>query len=135
MNPTLQGYSTAVFEAVGPERLAGLADELAAIERLVISAPALRAALTDTAVPASARQGVLRDILEGKVSEPARQLAAFAVAAVHAPDTVTALNWVALRALRLSEGIIEPEPPLSLMRARRARRGLRPGRLRVHVHG
>lgn len=118
MNPALQGYSTAVFEAVGAEQMVGLADELESIERLVVSTPALRAALTDTAVPASARQGVLRDILEGKVSEPARQLAAFTVAAVHAPDTVTALNWVALRALRLSDGVNEPEPPLSLMRAR-----------------
>ena len=118
MNPTLQGYASAVFDAVGQERLAGLADELEAIEGLIVSTPALDAALTDTAVPASARQAILRDILEGKVSEPGRQLAAFAAAAVHAPDTVGALNWVALRALRLSEGMREAEPPLSLLMAR-----------------
>ena len=118
MNPTLQGYVSAVFDAVGQERLAGLADELGAIERLIVSTPALDAALTDTAVPASARQAILRDILEGKVSEPARQVAGFAAAAVHAPDTVGALNWVALRALRLSEDMREPEPPLSLLMAR-----------------
>jgi F-type H+-transporting ATPase subunit delta len=118
VNPTLQGYASAVFEAVAPEGRAALADELRSIERLVVATPALRAALTDTAVSGAARQAIMREILEGKVSDPARQASAFAVSAVDAPDVVSALDWLALRAYRLAEGIVEPELPLSLIRAR-----------------
>jgi F-type H+-transporting ATPase subunit delta len=119
VNPSLQGYAAAVFDAVAPEERAGLADELSSIEGLVVATPNLRAALTDTAVPGAARQAIMRDILEGKVSEPARQVASYAVSAVDAQDVVSALDWLALRAHRLAEGIVEPEVPLSLIRARR----------------
>ena len=118
MNPTLQGYASAVFEAVAPGELAALAGELRSIERLVVATPALRAALTDTAVSGASRQAIMRDILEGKVSAPARQASSFAVSAVAAPDVAGALDWLTLRAHRLAEGIVEPELPLSLMRAR-----------------
>ena len=118
MNPKLQGYASAVFEAVASEERARFADELGSIERLVVTTPALHSALTDTAVPGAARQAIVRDILEGKVSEPARRVSAFAVGAVPAPDVVSALNWVSLRASRLAEGIVEPELALSLLRAR-----------------
>jgi F-type H+-transporting ATPase subunit delta len=119
VNPSLQGYAAAVFDAVAPGERAGLADELSSIEGLVVATPNLRAALTDTAVPGAARQAIMRDILEGKVSEPARQASSYAVSAVDAQDVVSALDWLALRAHRLAEGIVEPEVPLSLIRARR----------------
>jgi F-type H+-transporting ATPase subunit delta len=119
VNPSLQGYAAAVFDAVAPGERAGLADELSSIEGLVVATPNLRAALTDTAVPGAARQAIMRDILEGKVSEPARQASSYAVSAVDAQDVVSALDWLALRAHRLAEGIVEPELPLSLIRARR----------------
>jgi F-type H+-transporting ATPase subunit delta len=118
VNPSLQGYAAAVFDAVAPGDRAGLADELRSIEQLVVATPALRAALTDTAVPGTARQAIMREILEGKVSEPARQASSYAVSAVDAPDVVSALDWLALRAYRLAEGIAEPELPLSLIKAR-----------------
>jgi F-type H+-transporting ATPase subunit delta len=118
VNPKLQGYASAVFEAVAPEERARFADEVRSIEHLVVTTPALRSALTDTAVSGTARQAIMRDILEGKVSGPARQVSAFAVGAVPAPDVVTALDWVSLRASRLAEGIVEPELALSLLQAR-----------------
>jgi F-type H+-transporting ATPase subunit delta len=118
VNPKLQGYASAVFEAVAPEERARFADEVRSIEHLVVTTPALRSALTDTAVSGAARQAIMRDILEGKVSGPARQVSAFAVGAVPAPDVVTALDWVSLRASRLAEGIVEPELALSLLQAR-----------------
>lgn len=118
MNPKLQGYASAVFEEVAPGELAALAAELRSIEQLVVGTPALRAALTDTAVSGASRQAIMRDILEGKVSAAARKASSFAVSAVAAPDAVSALDWLTLRASRLAEGIVEPELPLSLMRAR-----------------
>jgi F-type H+-transporting ATPase subunit delta len=118
VNPKLQGYASAVFEAVAPEERANFADELRSIERLLVNTPALRSALTDTAVSGAARQSIMREILEDKVSEPARQVSAFAVGVVRAPDVVGALDWVSLRASRLAEGIQEPEFSLSLLQAR-----------------
>ena len=118
MNPTLQGYSAAVLESVDAGQLATVASELNQIEQLVLATPALRAALSDTAVSGPARRAVLRDLLEGKVTEPARRLAAFAAGAVSAPDVLQALAWVAHRAQRDVDGVREPEPPLSLTRAR-----------------
>jgi len=118
VNPTLQGYSAAVLESVDAGQLATVASELNQIEQLVLATPALRAALSDTAVSGPARRAVLRDLLEGKVSEPARRLAAFAAGAVSAPDVLQALAWVARRAQRDVDGVREPEPPLSLTRAR-----------------
>ena len=91
MNPKLAGYASAVFEAVAPADRADFAGELRSIERLVVDTPALRSALTDTAVPGTARQAIMREILDGKVSEPARRVSAFAVGAVPAPDAVAAL--------------------------------------------
>lgn len=119
MNPTLQGYAAAVLESVDAGQQATVASELNQIEQLVLSTPALRAALTDTAVHGPARRAVLRDLLEGKVSEPARRLASFAASAVSAPDVLSALNWVCHRSQRLVDGVREPEPPLSLGQARR----------------
>ena len=58
------------------------------MEQLVLATPALRAALSDTAVTGPARRAVLRDLLEGKVTEPARRLDAFAAGAVAAPDVL-----------------------------------------------
>ena len=119
MNPTLQGYAAAILEEVGPEQLPVVAEELAAIERLVLAAPLLHAALTDTAVTGSARAAVMRDLLEGRVSEPTRRAAAFATSAVHAPESLAALNWLAMRAHRAAEGQHEAEPSLGLLEARR----------------
>ncbi len=119
MNPTLQGYAAEVLEEVDPEQLPALAAEFAAIERLVLATPLLHAALTDTAVTGSARAAVMRDLLEGRVSEPARRAAAFATSVVHAPESVAALNWLAIKAHRAAEGQHEAEPSLGLLQARR----------------
>ena len=109
MNPTLQGYLAAVLDSVDADRLGAVASDLNDIEQLVLGTPALRAALSDTAVNGSARTAVMRDLLEGRVSEPARRLASFASGAVPAPDVIAALGWVAHRAQRDAEGVREPE--------------------------
>lgn len=119
MNPTLQGYASAVFEAAGTGALAGLAGDLEAIERLVQSNASLRAALTDTTVRGPDRRAVMLDLLNGKVTEPARRLAAFACGVVTAPDVPAAVNWVATRARHEAEGQTYEETQLSLLQSRK----------------
>jgi F-type H+-transporting ATPase subunit delta len=118
VNPTLQGYAAAVMDSVRAGAVGALADDLEAIERLVLSNPTLRAALNDTAVPGSARRAVMLDVLAGKVSEAARRLAAFGCMAVPAQDVTPALSWLSLRVRHVADRPDTEEPPLSLTQAR-----------------
>jgi len=118
VNPTLQGYTAAVLEAAGPGALSRLAADLEAIDNLVSSNATLRSALTDTTVRGAARRAVMLDLLEGKVSQPARRVAAFAASVVGAPDVPAAVNWVATRARHAAEGGQYDETPLSLTQSR-----------------
>jgi F-type H+-transporting ATPase subunit delta len=117
MNPTLQGYTAAVAEAAGTAALGDIAVDLEAIEQLVLSNAQLRAALSDTAVPGSARRAVMLELLEGKVSDGARRLAAFACGAVPAQQVTSALSWLANRMRHLAEGQ-DDEPGLGLLQSR-----------------
>ena len=119
MNPTLQGYSARIVESTDPSALGAVAADLEAVEQLVLSHPPLRAALSDTAVPGTARRAVILDLLEGKVVPAARRLAAFAVGTVTAPEVPGALAWVASRVRHAAEGQEVLEPSLSLLQARR----------------
>jgi F-type H+-transporting ATPase subunit delta len=119
VNPTLQGYTAAVIESAGSAALAPLAADLESVEQLVLANAALRSALTDTTVRGPARRAVMLDLLEGKVSEPARRLAAFACSAVSAPDVPAALAWTATRVRHTVEGQAVEEPALSLTDSRR----------------
>ena len=118
MNPTLQGYSAAVIEAADPAALGGIAADLGAIEQLAMSSAPLRAALTDTSVPGTARRAVMLDLLEGKVSAEARRLAAFPCLVVSAPHVPAALAWLSARVRHAAEGREMEEPQLSLTQAR-----------------
>ena len=117
MNPTLQGYTAAVAQAAGLAALGDIAGDLEAIEQQVLANPQLRAALSDTSVAGSARRAVMLDLLEGKVSDSARRLAAFACGAVPAQEVVAALSWLANRMRHLAEGQ-DDEPGLGLTQSR-----------------
>ncbi|HEY3630021.1 MAG TPA: hypothetical protein VGL21_03940, partial [Jatrophihabitantaceae bacterium] len=58
--------------------LIDLARELYAIADLLVATPALRRAVGDPAREADARRGLIEQLLEGKVSDDARALAATA---------------------------------------------------------
>jgi F-type H+-transporting ATPase subunit delta len=120
MNPRLQGYSAAVFGLQGDDRSAAqaLADDLGTISREVEANAPLRAAITDTAVPAVSRRAILADLLANKVSPAAQRLASFAAGAVSAPEVPQALSWLAHQAGQQAEGVLEDEPRLSFMAAR-----------------
>jgi F-type H+-transporting ATPase subunit delta len=121
VNPTLQGYTSAVLEAAGStggDVFRALANDLESIEQLVLANGPLNAALTDTTMRPPVRRAVMLDLLDGKVSAPARRLAAFACAAVRAPEVPAALGWVATRARHAAEGQEFDEATLSLMQSR-----------------
>jgi F-type H+-transporting ATPase subunit delta len=120
MNPTLQGYAAAIIESAGSggSALGELASDLESIHELVLANATLQSALTDTAVRGAVRRAVLLDLLAGKVTEPARRLAAFASSAVRATEVPAALDWVATRVRRAAEGQEFAEPPLSLTQSR-----------------
>jgi F-type H+-transporting ATPase subunit delta len=120
MNPELAGYTAAVLEAAASDdgSLARVAGDLHSIDRLVLSNPTLLSALTDTTVRPPVRRAVMLELLDGKVSGPARRLAAFACAAVSAPEVPLAVGWVATRARHLAEGQEVAELPLSLTQSR-----------------
>jgi F-type H+-transporting ATPase subunit delta len=118
VNPTLQGYAAAVFESADPDVLATLAADLEAIEQLVLANGALRSTLTDTTMRGPIRRAVMLDLLDGKVSGPARRLAAFACSTVAAPDVPAALGWTATRVRHAAEGQAVDEPALSLTGSR-----------------
>lgn len=108
MNPRLEGYAAAVLETTDRARAEALATDLAAVDHLFVSNEALRAAMSDTSVAGPARRAVLDELLEGKVSDEARRVAAFAASAVPAPEVPGAMTWLANRARRAAEGIDEP---------------------------
>ncbi|HEY1830324.1 MAG TPA: F0F1 ATP synthase subunit delta [Acidimicrobiales bacterium] len=115
----LQGYAAAVLEGAGSGAAEPLAADLEAVEQLVLANNVLRSALTDTTVRGPVRRSILLDLLDGKVSEPARRLAAYACSVVRAPDVPAALAWAATRARQDAEGQVTQEPPLSLSDSRK----------------
>ena len=117
MKPKLQGYAAAVLETPGVD-VARLADDLESVNRAFGVNPALRAALTDTAVDASSRRAVMEDLLGDRVSSEARRAAGFAAAAVPAPDVPAAIDWLAQRARHAAEGQAVEEPTLGHRDAR-----------------
>jgi F-type H+-transporting ATPase subunit delta len=122
VNPTLAGYTSAILESAGSaggDVLRTLANDLESIEQLVLANGALDAALTDTTIRPAVRRAVMLDLLSGKVSDPARRLAAFACGAVRAPEVPSALGWVATRVRHAAEGMEFNEETLSLLQSRR----------------
>ena len=103
MNPAVEGYAAAVVDATPPSARAGLAADVAAVDRLFRQNADLRAAMTDVAVPARARRAALSELLGGKVGDPAARLCGFAAGAVHAVEVPSAIAWVANRLRQVAE--------------------------------
>jgi F-type H+-transporting ATPase subunit delta len=97
VNPRLEGYAAAVLQAPDAD-VRRLAEDLVAVERTVIDNRALRAALTDTAIPPRARRAVVEDLLSDRVAPGVRRVVGFAAEAVVAPEVPSAISWLAQRA-------------------------------------
>ena len=110
MNPRLEGYAAAVLETPGTD-VARVADDLAAVERALFDNRALRAALTDTAIPPARRRAVVEDLLRDRVAPDALRVVAFAAEAVGAPEVPAAIGWLAQRARLLADERLAGEVP------------------------
>ena len=61
------GFATALYEDMATNELESLEDDLFRFARIVAATPALRTALTDRDLDVEARQGVVAQLLAGKV--------------------------------------------------------------------
>src|ERR1039458_7676277 len=79
MRDLLRGYATAILEsaaAAGNGRR--VETDLTGFSRALVESEPLRVALTDPAIPARARRGVVHDLLEGKAAAESQALVSWA---------------------------------------------------------
>jgi F-type H+-transporting ATPase subunit delta len=88
------GYATAIHEDLATSELEELEDSLFRFARIVASTPELRAALVDRDLAPSARQGLVTQLLEGKVHPSALLLIRYVVVGGRARDIVGTLDWL-----------------------------------------
>ncbi len=88
------GYATAVHEDMSNAELESLEDDLFRFARIVDATPALRSALTNRDLDVAARQGLVTQLLEGKVPAATLSLARYAVTGGRARDIVGTLDFL-----------------------------------------
>ncbi len=88
------GYAAAEHEGMSNDELESMEDDLFRFSRIVASTPALRAALTDRDLDVSARQGVVNQLLEGKVPDTTLRLVRYVVVGGRARDFVGTLDYL-----------------------------------------
>jgi F-type H+-transporting ATPase subunit delta len=88
------GFATAVHEDMSTAELESLEDDLFRFARIVGATPDLRSALTNRDLEVAARQGLVTQLLEGKVPAAALSLARYAVTGGRARDIVGTLDFL-----------------------------------------
>jgi F-type H+-transporting ATPase subunit delta len=88
------GFATALYEDMTSAQLESLEDDLFRFARIVAATPPLRGALTDRDLDVVARQGLVTQLLEGKVPATTVALAAYTVAGGRARDFVGTLDFL-----------------------------------------
>ena len=88
------GYAAALHEDMSIEGLESLEDDLFRFGRIVASTPALRTALTDRDLDLAARQGLVHQLLEGKVPATTLALVRYVVTGGRARDVVGTLDFL-----------------------------------------
>ncbi|HLN07124.1 MAG TPA: F0F1 ATP synthase subunit delta, partial [Acidimicrobiales bacterium] len=79
MRDLLRGYATATLEsAAAAGHARQVAHDLAGFSRALVESDSLRNVLTDVAIPAPARRGVVRDLLEHKAAIESQALVSWA---------------------------------------------------------
>ncbi|HEY2331702.1 MAG TPA: ATP synthase F1 subunit delta [Acidimicrobiales bacterium] len=95
----IDGYATALFEIARAEGSMGeIEDELFRFARTLEGNDELRAVLTDAAVPAGRRQGVVQDLLGDKASQVTTSLVSFVVGIGRARDLPAIIDRLVERA-------------------------------------
>jgi F-type H+-transporting ATPase subunit delta len=88
------GYATALHEDMSTHDLESLEDDLFRFARIVDATPPLRGALTDRDLDVEARQGLVTQLLEGKVPATTVSLVRYAVTGGRARDIVGTLDFL-----------------------------------------
>jgi len=88
------GYATALHEDMSNDALESLEDDLFRLGRIVASTPPLRAALTDRDLDAAARQGLVSELVEGKVPATTLALVRYVVTGGRARDFVGTIDFL-----------------------------------------
>ena len=95
----IDAYATALFEVARAEgSVAEVEDELFRFARTLEGNDQLRSVLTDEAIPATRRQGVVEDLLGGKASPVTTNLVAFVVGAGRARQLPQIIDRLVQRA-------------------------------------
>lgn len=95
MDLVLRGYATAVLRDRPVDELSTLAGQLDELVAVVTGNGGLAGALSDVAVPAAARRGVLQDLFASRVAPPVLRLVLHAVDIERGPALLPALHDVA----------------------------------------
>ena len=90
----MAGYATALHEDMSTAELESLEDDLFRFARIVAATPPLRAALTDRDLDVAARQGLVDELLEGKVPATTLALVRYVVTGGRARDFVGTLDFL-----------------------------------------
>ena len=125
MRDLLRGYATAILEsATTAGRARQVASDLAAFSRALTDSDPLRNVLTDVAIPARARRGVVHDLLEAKAAAESQALVSWAALvepAAELPVAVLELVELALETADAGdEGGVRRVPPEELLGGRTA---------------
>jgi F-type H+-transporting ATPase subunit delta len=90
----VSGFATAIHEDLSTAQLESVEDDLFRFARIVASTANLRAALVDRDLDVEARQGLVSQLLEGKVQAASVALVRYAVAGGRARDIVGTLDFL-----------------------------------------
>ena len=103
----IDGYANALFEVARVEgSLAEVEDELFRFARTLESSDELRATLTDEAIPASRRIGVVEDLLGGKASPVTTNLVGFVVGAGRSRQLPQIIDRLVERAAAAKDSVV-----------------------------
>jgi F-type H+-transporting ATPase subunit delta len=119
MLPKLEGYTAAVVSSLSDDELRAAVTQLESVDATIQTRGDLRAALTDTAISASARSAVLRELLTGKVDDIVVRVAAYAARVSAGQDLPSVLSDLTFNVLAHSRPEPYVAPPLSLLSARK----------------
>ena len=103
----IDGYAAALFEIARVEgSLSEVEDELFRFARTMEGNDELRSVLTDAAVPAERRQGVVNDLLGSKASPVTTNLVSFVVGAGRARDLPAIIDRLVERAAAEKDHVV-----------------------------
>ena len=125
MRDLLRGYATAILESAATAgRALEVANDLGAFSRALTESDPLRNVLTDGAIPARARRGVVHDLLDAKAAAESQALVSWAALVEPAPEfpvAVLALVELALETADAADaGQVRTVPAEELLGGRTA---------------